>query len=79
MTWAHTFHYTNGTIFQVADGSGKTKKEIQDERRVCGEDIIVKEVCGTFKIRKKVLPPSIIYEDKKNDLLRWSLNRDLAW
>ena len=44
------------------------------------EDITIKEVYGTFKIGKKVLVPSIIYEDKKDDdLLRWCLSRDLTW
>ena len=41
-------------------------------RRVCDEEITIEEVHGTFKIRKKVSPPSIIYDDKKDDaLLRW--------
>ena len=47
---------------------------------MCDEDVTIKEVYGTFKIRKKVLVPSIICEDKKDDdLLRWCLNRDLTW
>ena len=47
---------------------------------MCDEDITIEEVYGTFKVIKKVLPPSIIYQDKKDhDLLRWCLNRDLAW
>ena len=41
------------------------------------EDITVEEFYDTFKIRKKVYPPPIIYEDKKDDdLLRWCLNRE---
>ena len=41
-------------------------------RRVCDEEITIEEVHGTFKIRKKVSPPSFIYDDKKDDaLLRW--------
>ena len=81
MTGAHTTHYTNGTVFQVDVGTEETEREKnQDERKVCDEDITIEEVYGRFKIRKKVLLPSIIYEDKKDDdLLRWCLNRDLAW
>ena len=33
----------------------------------CDEDITIEEVYGTFKIRKKVSPPSIIYKDEKDD------------
>ena len=80
MTGAHTTHYTNETVFQVEGGSEETKREeIQDERRVSDEDRTVEEVYFTFKIRKKGLPPSIIYEVKKDDdLLQWCLNRALA-
>ena len=45
----------------------------------CDEDITFEEVYGTFWIRKKVSPPSIIYDDKKDDLLRRCLNTDFAW
>ena len=81
LTGAHTTQYTNGTIFQVDVGNEETETErSQDERRVFDEDITIEEVYGTFNITKKVLPPSSIYEDKKgDDLLRWCLNRDLAW
>ena len=81
LTGAHTTHYTIGTVVQVDVGSEENEREKnQDERRASDEDITIEEVYGTFKIRKKVSPPSIIYEDKKDDdLLRWCLNRDLAW
>ena len=47
---------------------------------MCDEDITINEIYGIFKIRKKVLAPSIIYEDKKDDdLVRLCLNRDLIW
>ena len=56
------------------------ERKKQYEGRVCDEDVTIKEVYGTFKIRKKVLVPSIICEDEKDDdLLRWCLNRDLTW
>ena len=73
LTRAHTSHYTNKT---VDIDSGETEAEqIQDERRAFDEEVYV-----TFKIREKVSPPSIIYEHKKDDdLLRWCLNRGLAW
>lgn len=81
LTGAHTTHYTNGTVFQVDVGDEETERgRSQDERRAFDEDITIEEVYGTFNITKKVLPPSTIYEDKKDDdLLRWCLNRDLAW
>ena len=75
------YHYTNGTVFQVDIGSEETEREKKhNERKVCDEDMTNKEVYGTIKLRKKVLPPSIIYEDKKDeDLSKWCLNRDLSW
>ena len=67
--------------FQVNVGSEEAEREKnQDAGRLCDDDIIIEEFYGTFKIRKKVSPTSIIYEDKKDvDLLRWCLNRDVAW
>ena len=48
------------------------REEKTKMRRVCDEEITIEKVHGTFKIRKKVSPPSIIYDDKKDDaLLRW--------
>ena len=75
----HTIHYTNGNVFQVNVGSEETERDkIQGNRRVCDEDITINEIYGIFKIRKKVLAPSIIYEDKKDDdIVRLCLNRDL--
>ena len=58
----------------------KMKEEYEDMNIEHSEDINIREVYGTFNIAKKVLPSSITYEDKKDDdLLKWCLNRDLAW
>ena len=47
------YHYTNGTVFQVDIGSEETDREKKNnERKVCDEDITIKEVYGTFKLRK---------------------------
>ena len=58
----------------------KMKEEYEDMNIEHSEDINIREVYGTFNIAKKMLPSSITYEDKKDDdLLKWCLNRDLAW
>ena len=84
LTGAHTTHYTNGTVFQLdKDGPGKdvseTPMETDDVSRISEEEAGVEEEYGTYKIKKKVSPPAVAYEDKTdNDLLKWCLNRDLA-
>ena len=71
------------TVFQVDVGNEEPERgKNQDEKKSVWWEITIEEVHGTFKIRKKVSPPSIIYDDKKDDdLLRWCWNRDsrLQW
>ena len=42
------------------------KEENEDMNIEYSEDINIREVYGTFKIGKKVLPSSITYEDKRS-------------
>ena len=43
------------------------------------DEISLNEAYGQFKIRKKVSPPPIPYQDdKKEDLLVWCLSRDIG-
>ena len=44
----------------------KMKEENEDMNIEYSEDINIREVYGTFKIGKKVLPSSITYEDKRS-------------
>ena len=62
-----TTHYTNGTVFQH-------KRSYHDEVHVteniheeiiCEEEIKDDEVYGTYKIKRKVPPPTTTFEDDK--------------
>ena len=78
LTGAHTTHYTNGAVVHVGkrnvddivfqrSGEKLSMEEAEDE-------ISLNEAYGQFKIRKKVSPPPIPYQDdKKDDLLVWCL------
>ena len=83
LTGANTTHYTNGIIFQV-DHSEEVTEEVVIEEEVVLEvpetELENEEKYGSYKIKKKISPPPMTYEDsEKNSILEWCLKRDIAW